>query len=123
MTLERLTPPFAAQYRALMLQAYADHPDAFTSSVAERAALPLAWWEQRLSSEPDAHECVLGAIEDHRLLGVAGLSFDTREKASHKATMFSEFMLRRLTCPLLPTPMPAMLSLSLGALWPRPPIT
>jgi RimJ/RimL family protein N-acetyltransferase len=92
MTLERLTPPFAAQYRALMLQAYAEHPDAFTSSAAERAALSLAWWEQRLSAGPDAPEWVLGVIEDDRLLAAVGLSFDVREKAAHKATLFGMYV-------------------------------
>ncbi len=90
--IERLTPPFAEQYRALMLQAYADHPDAFTSSAAERAALPLAWWVQRLGTDPDARELVIGAVEDGQLLGVAGLSFEPREKAAHKATLFGMFV-------------------------------
>lgn len=35
----------ALAYRALMLEAYGAYPQAFTSSVAERAAMPLSWWE------------------------------------------------------------------------------
>ncbi len=90
--IERLTPPFVTQYRALMLQAYADHPDAFTSSVAERAALPLTWWAQRLAPDPNARELIFGAVADGLLLGVAGLSFDPREKAAHKATLFGMYV-------------------------------
>lgn len=84
----RLTPDDAPAYRALMLQAYADHPDAFTSSVAERDALPLHWWTARLAAEPQAHEWVWGAFCQGALVGAAGLTAQTREKARHKATLF-----------------------------------
>lgn len=84
----RLEPADAVRYRALMLQAYALHPEAFTSSAAERSALPLSWWEQRLSGADQSHELVLGVHHADQLLGVVGLSFDQREKARHKATLF-----------------------------------
>ncbi|RMM07895.1 hypothetical protein ALO95_04920 [Pseudomonas syringae pv. antirrhini] len=38
----RLTPTDAIAYRLLMLEAYTLHPDAFTSDVKEREALPFA---------------------------------------------------------------------------------
>ena len=66
--------------------------DAFTSSVQERAALPLSWWEARTSSEPAANEMVLGAMEEERLVGVAGLAFETREKTRHKASLFGMYV-------------------------------
>lgn len=88
----RLTPSDAPAYRALMLEAYALHPDAFTSSVAERAALPLAWWQARLDEAPLARELVLGAWSGAELAGVAGLSFDARDKARHKATLFGMYI-------------------------------
>ena len=83
-----LEPKHAPEYRALMLQAYAQHPDAFTSSVAEREGLPLLWWETRLSAEADAKDVVFGAFCDGALVGAVGLSFDSREKARHKALLF-----------------------------------
>ncbi len=92
---ERLAPDRAAEYRELMLQAYADHPDAFTSSVGERAAMPLSGWEKRLDVEPDAGERVYGAIVDGRLAGAVGLSFEPREKARHKAHIFGMYVPRR----------------------------
>ena len=88
MNIRRLVPTDAPAYRALMLEAYQHHPDAFTSSVAERTALPLAWWESRLQLAPLALEVVFGAFRNERLAGVAGLSFESREKARHKATLF-----------------------------------
>ena len=92
MMIERLSPCHAGEYRALMLEAYAAHPEAFTSSVAEREKLPLSWWEARLSAEPAAHELVLGAFEGSELVGVVGLSFEQREKVRHKAKLFGMYV-------------------------------
>ncbi len=65
----RLTPDHASAYRALMLDAYTRHPDAFTSTAHERAALPLRWWEQRLATDSDAAELVFGAMACNQALG------------------------------------------------------
>jgi len=92
MLIKPLRPAHAPDYRALMLEAYALHPDAFISSVAERAALPLSWWQSRLSEAPFAAERVLGVFQDDRLAGVAGLSFESREKLRHKATLFGIYV-------------------------------
>jgi ribosomal protein S18 acetylase RimI-like enzyme len=91
----------AGEYRALMLNAYAQYPDAFTSSRGEREGLPLSWWEARLASDAqgqtsgqaDAKEQVIGAFVsassgENVLAGVVGVSFETREKARHKSTLF-----------------------------------
>ncbi len=92
MTIRRLVPADAPSYRELMLEAYARHPDAFTSSAAERAALPTAWWEARLTEAADAREIVTGAFAGAGLAGVAGIAFETREKARHKATLFGMYV-------------------------------
>jgi ribosomal protein S18 acetylase RimI-like enzyme len=88
----RLTPRDASAYRALMLQAYAQHPQAFTSSVEERAVLPLIWWEQRLSEASRAADVVFGVRDGDQLVAVVGLSFDAHEKARHKATLFGMYV-------------------------------
>ncbi|KTB78429.1 GNAT family N-acetyltransferase [Pseudomonas syringae] len=92
LTFRRLTVTDATAYRALMLEAYTRHPDAFTSDVTERETLPVAWWEKRLDGSPTASEAVFAAVEDDQLLGVAGLSVETRKKASHKATLFGMYV-------------------------------
>ena len=79
----------ALAYRALMLEAYGAYPQAFTSSVAERAAMPLRWWEKRVSSALDH---LLGAFEGDQLAGIVGLAFEPREKAWHKATLFGMYV-------------------------------
>jgi len=89
MLIQRLDASHAMPYRALMLEAYGLHPYAFTSSVAERAAMPLAWWESRLSSKLDL---LLGAFEAGNLVGIVGLAFEPREKARHKATLFGMYV-------------------------------
>ena len=92
MTIRPLVVADVIAYRDVMLEAYEAHPDAFTSSAAERAALPLAWWERRLGADADANEFVIGAFDGAALAGVAGLSFEPREKAKHKATLFGMYV-------------------------------
>ncbi|MBT0626454.1 GNAT family N-acetyltransferase [Pseudomonas fluorescens] len=79
----------AEAYRALMLEAYGAYPQAFTSSVAERALMPLSWWEKRVDSPLDR---LLGAFEGHALVGIVGLAFEPREKARHKVTLFGMYV-------------------------------
>lgn len=89
MLIQRLDSRHAAVYRTLMLEAYAHHPQAFTSSAAERAAMPLTWWESRVSGPLDV---VLGAFEHEVLAGIVGVAFEPREKARHKATLFGMYV-------------------------------
>jgi ribosomal protein S18 acetylase RimI-like enzyme/catechol 2,3-dioxygenase-like lactoylglutathione lyase family enzyme len=91
-TVRRLVPDDAAPYRTLMLDAYARHPDAFTSTVVERAAQPLAWWQARLADRMDAGDVVFGAFVDGQLTGAAGLSVETRDKTKHKGTLFGMYV-------------------------------
>jgi len=79
----------AEAYRALMLEAYGAYPQAFTSSVAERALMPLSWWEKRVDSPLDR---LLGAFEGDALMGIVGLAFEPREKARHKVTLFGMYV-------------------------------
>ncbi|MCS3512184.1 MULTISPECIES: GNAT family N-acetyltransferase [Pseudomonas] len=89
MSVRALGPNDAEAYRALMLEAYGAYPQAFTSSVAERAAMPLSWWEKRLESPLDR---LLGAYAGGELAGIVGLAFEPREKARHKVTLFGMYV-------------------------------
>lgn len=87
----RLAAADAAAYRDLMLDAYATHPSAFTTTVQERAGLPLRWWEERLGADTSGASVVYGAFDGTGtgvLVGAAGLSLETRQRARHKATLF-----------------------------------
>jgi RimJ/RimL family protein N-acetyltransferase len=92
MTITRLKPEHADIYRTLMLQGYALHPEAFTASVEERGPLPISWWQQRLHEGEDVPEMVLGDWAGDELAGVAGLSFETRERSRHKAMLFGMYV-------------------------------
>jgi RimJ/RimL family protein N-acetyltransferase len=87
--LRRLTAADAPAYRALMLDAYARHPEAFTSTVAERSAQPMAWWAQRVDS---TDERVVGAFVANELAGATGLSRETLERTRHKALLFGMYV-------------------------------
>ena len=89
MNIRPLRADDAEAYRALMLEAYGVYPQAFTSSVAERAAMPLSWWEKRLESPLDL---LLGAFDEEALAGIVGLAFEPREKARHKVTLFGMYV-------------------------------
>jgi RimJ/RimL family protein N-acetyltransferase len=90
--IRRAQPSRAAEYRALMLEAYELHPDAFTSSVAERAALPLSWWESRLNAGSSSVQGVFAAFAEGRMIGAAGIAYETRDKIRHKATLFGMYV-------------------------------
>ena len=90
--IRRLEPGHAAAYRTLMLQAYRDETDAFTSTVGEREALPLAWWQARIADESGAPGLVVGAFSAERLVGAAGLTYEHRERTSHKATLVGMYV-------------------------------
>ena len=75
----------APSYREMMLAAYAAEPAAFTASVAERRAASMAWWQERAAGR--GGETMLGAFVDGRLVGVAGLKPETRERTRHKASL------------------------------------
>lgn len=92
----RLVPADAAGYRTMMLEGYGLHPEAFTSTVAERASLPLSWWEARMKEDPEAAEMVLGAFRGSQLAGVVGLSFESRPKSRHKAHLFGMYVPQRM---------------------------
>ena len=92
MQVRRLVPEDASLYRSIMLHAYDTYPDAFTSSAAERSKESMEWWKSRIDSRIHANEIVFGAWVNRKLIGVAGISFQTREKLQHKAMVFGMYV-------------------------------
>jgi len=97
MEIRRLMSADAAGYRELMLEGYELHPEAFTASVAEREPFPMTWWEGRVKDGDDAEEIVVGAFDEGRLVGVAGLRFEQRPKLRHKSTLYGMYVHREYT--------------------------
>ncbi len=92
MEIRRLIAADSAAYRVLMLEGYELHPEAFTSSVAEREPFPMTWWEGRVKDGDDAEEIVVGAFDEGRLIGVSGLRFLQRSKTRHKANLYGMYV-------------------------------
>lgn len=74
----------ATAYRQLMLDAYAESPDAFTSTAAERAGEPLSYWVVRIGSDS---ALALGAFKDGELIGSVALEREKKPKTRHKALL------------------------------------
>jgi RimJ/RimL family protein N-acetyltransferase len=92
LNIRRLTPSDADAYRSLLLPAYALYPYAFTSSAAERAALPFEWWVARLTDSPKNNEIVFGAFVDDALVGTVTVERMTRERTRHLASLIGMYV-------------------------------
>ena len=91
MTVEPLKPGDARQYRDLMLEGYAQAPDAFTSTAQERAAEPESWWAKRIADSSDL-SVVFGAFVDQQLVGAVALEFSAKPKTKHKAHLIGMYV-------------------------------
>jgi len=87
-TIRRLGPEDAADFRAIRLRGLRDHPDAF-SSTAEAWDLPLEAFAERIRQ---AH--VIGAFDGARIIGTCMLSshLDPGEKVRHKVDLWSVYL-------------------------------
>ena len=89
MQITPLTAAHAPVYRTLMLEAYAQAADAFTSTAEERAREPLTWWEQRLASPLSES---FGAFLDGALVGTVALEYSARAKTRHSAHLIGMYV-------------------------------
>jgi GNAT superfamily N-acetyltransferase len=87
--IRRLDPSDAPAFRTLRLRALREHPQAFTSSYEEDAALPLAATEQGLAG---GDRCSWGGFDAGTLCAMAGLERESRAKARHKATLVGMYV-------------------------------
>lgn len=89
-SIRRLTPEDAPEYRALRLRAFKDHPDAFTSSYEEEVLKPVAASAKRLAS--DSSGIFWGAFEGGVMTGMVGLDHEPRIKNRHKAVVIGMYV-------------------------------
>ena len=87
MLVRRLAPADAPLLRSLRLRALREHPDAYTSSHEEEAALPVAASAARL-----AEQAFWGAWRGSELYGFVGLQREPRAKNAHKATVVAMYV-------------------------------
>jgi GNAT superfamily N-acetyltransferase len=86
-----LTAADVGVYRALMLEAYATAPDAFTSTPEERAAEPESWWVKRLE-DPSGQTAAFGAFNETGLVGTIALEFSAKPKTRHKGHLIGMYV-------------------------------
>lgn len=86
-----LTPADAAAYRELMLEAYEQAPDAFTTTAAERRAEPEAWWIKRIGSAEGLGTC-FGAWQAGRLVGTVAIEYSAKPKTRHGALILGMYV-------------------------------
>jgi GNAT superfamily N-acetyltransferase len=91
MHIARLQASDAAKYRALMLEAYENAPDAFTSTPEERAAEPEAFWVRRIA-DPTGLSVAFGAFEGTDLVGTVALELSAKLKTRHKALVIGMYV-------------------------------
>jgi len=85
--LRRLTPEDVLLYRQIRLEALADSPDAFSSTLDGEEDRPLDWFAARL-----ADAFVVGAFDGPDLMGVAGFYVQPGPKHAHKGMLWGMYV-------------------------------
>ncbi|MDP1742194.1 MAG: GNAT family N-acetyltransferase [Polaromonas sp.] len=92
MTVAVLTASDAAPYKALMLHAYENAADAFTSTPEERAKESDEWWVKRIA-HPEGMTVAFGEFKGESLVGTVALEFSAKPKTKHKALVVGMYVL------------------------------
>jgi RimJ/RimL family protein N-acetyltransferase len=91
MRITALTPADAPQYRELMLEAYVQAADAFTSTAEERAEEPLSWWANRIASGAGLSQS-FGVFQSEQLVGTVALEYSAKPKTRHSALVIGMYV-------------------------------
>ncbi len=88
-TIRRLTIADAEAFYAMRLRCMDEGYDFFRSSVSDIQADGLADCQKRLQSD---HVRIVGAFENDVLVGIGGITRESRDKLSHKASLWGMFV-------------------------------
>lgn len=91
MRIETLTPQDAVAYRDLMLEAYEQAADAFTSTAEDRRAEPIGWWVKRIGA-PAGMSQAFGAWDAQTLVGTVALEFSAKPKTRHAGLVIGMYV-------------------------------
>jgi RimJ/RimL family protein N-acetyltransferase len=87
-----LAPSDASAFRALRIRALIDHPEAFGRTPEEIDSAEL--WAERLRLDAGSDlDCLLGAFDGDRLVGVAGCHRQRETKHRHVAHIWGVYVL------------------------------
>ncbi len=92
MHVSTLTAADVLAYRALMLEAYEQAPDAFTTTAAEREAEPESWWVKRIGSADDLATSFGAWKDDGSLIGTVALQYAAKPKTRHSALVLGMYV-------------------------------
>ena len=82
-TIRRIRPDEGARLRAIRIEALADSPSAFGSTLAETIRRPYAYWEHRAADNAAGEESVLFVAEEPEgWCGLAGAYRDESDRTS-----------------------------------------
>lgn len=90
-TVVRLVAADAPAYRRLMMRAYAEEPDAYTTTAEERAAEPEGWWVRRIA-DPAGTTAAWGARDGDELVGSVALEFSRKPRTAHDALLLGMYV-------------------------------
>ena len=91
MLIRFLTASDALPYRELMLEAYVQAADAFTSTAGERATEPESWGVKRIA-HPHGLSAAFGEVEDTETLGTVALEYSAKTKTKHSALLIGMYV-------------------------------
>jgi RimJ/RimL family protein N-acetyltransferase len=91
MHVARLTASDAPEYRELMLEAYEQASDAFTSTAEERSRESLSWWQRRIESTDGLTES-FGAFAQSSMIGTVALEYAAKPKTRHSALLIGMYI-------------------------------
>jgi ribosomal protein S18 acetylase RimI-like enzyme len=80
-----------AAYRELMLEAYEQAPDAFTTTAEERRREPDSWWLKRIGSGTGSTTS-FGAWDGGSLVGSVAIEYATKPKTRHSALLLGMYV-------------------------------
>lgn len=90
MVIRLLVPDDAPAFQELRLSALQESPTSFVATYEEEQDLPLETVATRLAATRDT--CVVGAFDDGRLVGIAGMRREDRRKLAHKAMLWGVYV-------------------------------
>jgi GNAT superfamily N-acetyltransferase len=91
MRVTTLTASDLVAYRDLMLEAYEQAADAFTSTAEERRAEPECWWAKRIGSS-EGTSTSFGAWQGSDLVGTVALEYSVKPKTRHSALLIGMYV-------------------------------
>jgi ribosomal protein S18 acetylase RimI-like enzyme len=91
MLIRPLAPSDASAFRALRIRALIDHPEAFGRTAQEVDSVEV--WTERLRVDAGSElDCLLGAFESDRLVGIAGCHRERAVKQRHVAHIWGVYV-------------------------------